>query len=183
MPASSLQRCGILWLALHFAVVYLLVNLCTPWLAGWTQGRLLPWLRCPTEMSSFQFLFSHLLLFSILPAFTAALLNLKIRDKTAQLAWTLPAAILAYRLVTFPSSVLHQHPSALYYFFASNFAIPEFKNWVDLQNLLSNPDMKRGMAQLKYTAPFYAGVAYSLGAKLAIVARTWIGRAGRAGPP
>jgi len=43
--------------------------------------------------------------------------------------------------------------------------IPEYRDWHDFWSIVaSNPDMTRGMAQLSFTAPFYAGIGYSLAA-------------------
>ena len=36
------NRWEFLWFALHLATVYVLVKFATPWLAGWTYGKLLP---------------------------------------------------------------------------------------------------------------------------------------------
>jgi hypothetical protein len=79
--------------------------------------------------------------------------------------------ILAYKLLTFPApSVFHsQFSSAFHQYFGGGFLIPEFRDWHDFWTLVrSNPDMMRGKAQLDFTAPFYAGIGYSVAA--------WIGR-------
>jgi hypothetical protein len=59
----------VLWFALHLAAVYIIVIFATPWLAGWTRERLLPFLQYPTSSGPFEFLFSHILIFSFVPAF------------------------------------------------------------------------------------------------------------------
>jgi hypothetical protein len=160
----------IVWFLLHVAVVYAIVNFCTPWLAGWTRGRLLPLIQRRTPSSSqFEFLFSHLLAFSFVPAFLAALVNARFKHRVAQFVWLVPTAILAYKLATFPApSVLQNQLSAAFHqYFGGGFLIGEFRGWDDLRSLYSNPDMTRGMAQMTFTAPFYAGVGYS--------AAAWIG--------
>ena len=58
---------------LHLAAVYLIVNSTTMWLAGRVRETVLPLIQQhpPTE-SSFQFLFSHLFVFSLFPALLVA---------------------------------------------------------------------------------------------------------------
>ena len=160
----------ILWFVLHLAAVYALVKFFTPWLAGWTRGTLLPLLQHPTSSGRFEFLFSHILALSFIPAVLSGLINVRFRHKAAQFVWLVPAAILAYKLATFPApSVLqNQFSAAFHQYFGGGFVIPEFRNWHELFSIAgSNSDMTRGMAQLQFTAPFYAGVAYSLAAWIA----------------
>jgi hypothetical protein len=162
----------IVWFLLHVAAVYAIVNFCTAWLAGWTRGRLLPLLQIRTTSSSqFEFLFSHLLTLSFIPAFLAGLINSRFKHRVAQFVWLVPTAILAYKLATFsaPSVFQSQLSAAFHQYFGGGFLIGEFRNWHDLWSIMgSNSDMTRGMAQMTFTAPFYAGVGYSVAA--------WIGR-------
>jgi hypothetical protein len=160
-----------LWFLLHLAAVYILVEFFTPWLAGWTRGTLMPLLQHPTSSGRFEFLFSHILALSFIPAFLSGLVNARFRHKAAQYVWLVPAAILAYKFATFPALSVLQSPfkAAFHQYFGEGFVVPEFRNWHDLFSIAgSNYDMTRGMAQLRFTAPFYAGVGYSLAA--------WIGR-------
>jgi hypothetical protein len=157
----------ILWFLLHVAVIYALVVFCTVRLAGWAWGWLLPILQRPTSSSSFQFLFSHVFAFSFIPAFLVGLVNARWKHRVAHFVWIVPAVILAYKFVTFPApSVFQSHFSAAFHqYFGAAFVIREFRDWKDLWSLVGgNPDMPRGMAQLKFTAPFYAAVGYSVGA-------------------
>ena len=160
-----------LWFLLHLAAVYAIVKFVTPWLAGWTRGTLLPLLQHPTASGSFEFLFSHILAFSFIPAFLSGLVNARFKHRAAQFVWLVPAVILAYKFATFPaSSVLQsQFPAAFHQYFGGRFLIPEFRNWHELFSIAgSNSDMTRGMAQLQFTAPFYGAIGYSVAA--------WIGR-------
>jgi len=128
-------------------------------------------LQHPTSFGSFEFLFSHVLAFSFIPAFLFGLINARFKHKAAQFVWLVPTVILAYKFATFPaSSVLQsQFSAALHQYFGGGFLIPEFRDWHDFWSIVgSNSDMTRGMAQLKFTAPFCAGVEYSVAA--------WIGR-------
>jgi hypothetical protein len=60
-------------------------------------------------------------------------------------------------------------PAVFHQYFGGGFVISEFQDWHEFWSIVgSNPDMTRGMTQLQYTAPFYAGIAYSIAA--------WIGR-------
>lgn len=160
----------ILWFLLNLAAVYAIVEFCTPWLAGWTRGTLLPLLEHPTSSGRFEFLFSHILAFSFIPAFLAGLINARFKHKAAQFVWLVPTAILAYKFVTFPapSAFQSQFPAALHQYFGGGFVVPEYHSWEEFWSIASSHDMTRGMAQLKFTAGFYAGVGYSLAA--------WIGR-------
>jgi hypothetical protein len=173
-PAEH-SRSEAVWLIvqflLHLSVVYFIARYAVPWLSGWTEGRLLPLLGLSTSSSRFEFLFSHVFILSFALAFAAGLINARFKHKAAWFVWLVPSAILAYKLITFPSvSVLsvQSHP-VLHYYFAGGFHIPQFSNWQDFWTLVQkNPEMARGMAQLNYSAPFYAGVGYSTTA--------WIGQ-------
>jgi len=174
-PAASKRK--ILWYLPHLAAVYGITHFCTPWLAGWTR-RILLSIEFPTSSGSLQFLFSHVLAFSFTPAFLAGLTNARFRHKVAQWVWVVPTVVLGYKLVTFspPRSVFQnttvalweRFSLALHQYFVGGFLIREFQDWYDFWSIVrSNPDMARGMDQLRFTAPFYAGVGYSVAA--------WIG--------
>jgi hypothetical protein len=156
-----------LWLCVHLAIVYGIVHVCTPWLAGWIHGKALPFLQYPTSSSGFQFLFSHLFALSFFPALIAAAANAKFKHRAAEWIWTVPTAILIYKLLTFPSasSVLAQRASwpAFHHYFGGGFLIPSTNNWKDFWMLVgTSDDTARGLDQLNFTAPFYAGIAYSM---------------------
>jgi hypothetical protein len=97
-------------------------------------------------------------------------MNARFKRNAAQFVWIVPAAILAYKFLTFPAqSVFQSHFStAFHQYFGGGFVIPEFRSWQELfSEATSNADMARGMIQVRFSAPFYAGVGYSLAA--------WIG--------
>lgn len=169
-PIGNAGGWQVLWFLLHLAAVYAITTFFTTRLAGWTRGTLLPLLEKPTSLNGAEFLFSHLVVFSSVPAFAVGLVNARFKQKVAQFVWIVPAAILTYKFLTFPApSIFHsQFSAAFHQYFEGGFLIPEFQNWHDFWSIVgSNPDMKRGIAQLNLTAPFYAGIGYSLGA--------WIG--------
>ena len=96
-------------------------------------------------------------------------MNARFKHIAALLVWIVPTAILVYKLATFssPHSVLYSPPSSpvWHYYFGGDFLIPQFHSWREFWDAAgSNPDMARGMAQLTFTAPFYAGLAYSMAA-------------------
>jgi hypothetical protein len=159
----------VLWFLVHLAAVYAIVQVVTPWLAGWTHGTLLPLLRHPTSSGRFEFFFSHILAFSFIPAFLSGLINARFKHKAARFVWLVPAIILAYKFVTFPAPSVFQSQfsAAFHQYFGGDFLIPESHNFQELFSFGSNADEMRGMAQHQFTAPFYAGVAYSVAA--------WIG--------
>jgi hypothetical protein len=170
-PQSRPVLWQIPWFLFHVAVVYAITNFCTMWLAGWTRGTLLPLLQQPTSSSSFEFLFSHLFAFSFAPAVAVGLVNARFKHKVAQFVWVVPTAMLAYEFLTFPApSVFRsQFSAAFHQYFEGGFLIPEFRDWHDFWTMVgSNPDIMRGKAQLDFTAPFYAGIGYSVAA--------WVGR-------
>jgi hypothetical protein len=157
----------------HLGVVYVLVNTLTQWLAGQIHGTLLPLLqRHPPTTSGFQFLFSHLQAFSFIPAFLLAFIVMqRLRHRAALFVWTVPSALLIYKLVTFPVESIFEArwKAAVVHYFGSSFHIEEFHSWKQLFELaVGNPDMARGMEQLHVTAPFYAAVGYSLGALISL---------------
>jgi len=179
---------------LHLAVVYFIAKYTVPWLSAWTRGSLLPSLGQPTRSSGLEFLFSHLFAFSFIPAFVAALVNARFKHRVAWFVWTVPAAILAYKFVTFPvpSSILapasfqSQIQAAWHQYFAGGFLLADFRDWRDFWALVgSNSDIVRGLAQINFTAPFYAGIGYSLaawfaqrvglGEKLSATIKSWEG--------
>src|SRR5579864_3403553 len=161
----------ILWFLLHLTTVYVMVKFFTAWLAGWTRGTVLPLLHLPTSSSRFEFLYSHIFALTFVPAFFAGLINARFKHRAAQFVWLVPTVILAYKFATFPAATVFQSQfsAAFHQYFGGGFVIGEFRDWREFWNIVeSNSDMMRGMAQMQYTAPFYAGVAYSVAA--------WIGR-------
>ena len=169
--APSIFR-PILRFGLHLLAVYAIVNITTLRLAGFVHWRLLPLIQdhSPT-ISSLQFTFSHLFLFSFYPAATIAFLYAHwYRHKVACFVWLVPIAILAYKFVEFQptTSVLAtnsgQFAAAFHHYVSGDFMISEFHSFRDLfQEVASNSDVARGLDQLRYTAPLYAAVGYSTG--------------------
>ena len=168
-PTPAQAGWDVAWFMVHLALVYLIATDLTPWLGGWVQRSLLPELGWPKSVSGFQFLFSHLLVLSFVPAFVTGLANVRLRQKVVAYVWLVPGVLLGYKLVTFPTTSVFQSfqshaSSALHQYFGGGFLIPDFRNWQEFWSTTVNADAMRGMEQLHFTAPFYAGVAYSIAA-------------------
>lgn len=167
---SAIAGRQVLRFFLHLAALYLVVNLCVSSFAAWIYRVFLSALQIHTTRSGFEFLFSHLLFFSFVPGFLSGLLNARFRHRVAEFVWIVPVVALLYKLATFPAtgSVLLQSHSwpAIHEYFSGGFLVPEVHTWEGFTGLFSNPDLVRGIHQLRFTAPFYAGIAYSLAAAL-----------------
>jgi hypothetical protein len=164
---------------LHVAAIYVLARLFTPWLLDVTLEGVLPFLLGhPLGGNPFQFFFSHLLAFSILPGFVAGFVNAKLfGNRVIRFVWLVPVAILFFLFVfTGPgmySTMLWDSDfrQAFHYFFGAGFRIVgEYHNYRDLPTLMSQnmKEFLRGYAQLRVTVPAYVGVGYSLGAGLSL---------------
>lgn len=68
------------------------------------------------------------------------------------------------RIFPAPSVFQSQFAGAFHQYFAAGFLIPDARNFHDLFTFSANSDMMRGLAQHQFTAPFYAGIGYSLAA-------------------
>jgi hypothetical protein len=133
-----------------------------------------PILQISISMPATDWYLQHLELATILPALVVGYINVArffpatVRNylhegrsgSIAAWAWTIPTVTLLYRMQMYqsPSSVLFgASVTAIGYFFDIQKMMPTFANPVA-------SDPVRVLAQLSITAPFYAGVAYSLGA-------------------
>jgi hypothetical protein len=152
------------WFALHLAVVYFSARECTPWFAGRFHDLIVPLFHPEDTVSRLQYLFSHLLAFSFVPGFLAGLASYKNRHAAAMFVWVIPASVLAYQFFTFPASIFQSRAvTAWHEYFGGGFVVPEYRDYLEMFILgARNSDMVRGMDQARFTAPFYAGVAYSL---------------------
>jgi hypothetical protein len=104
----------------------------------------------------------HLELVSIVPALALGYVVSLYFPKLAIWAWVLPTVILVYKLLTFTdpsSSVLFSNPwSRFSYFFVIERAMPVFEPG------FGGVDPIRVAQQMSVVAPFYSGLAYSIGA-------------------
>jgi hypothetical protein len=130
-----------------------------PWLLSRWFAWIVPLTGMAHHAASGDDWFQHFELVSIVPALLVGyILSRKFRGM-ATWAWILPTVILAYDILTFsepPSSVLAPNSSTRFsYFFAIQRSIP---------TLLGGGDFVRVSDQMDVVAPFYAGVAYAIGA-------------------
>jgi hypothetical protein len=158
----------------HTAVAYACALRLSPWLVfhffGWvmplwsasfaTLGR--DWYLQHLEWSTIipAAIIGYLDVFRLLPGSWSEEVDIRKHDFAAIWAWSVPSLILAYKIVKYdsPHSVLFGNSiSAISYFF-------------DIQQTMPGSDHPLGgdpirvLAQMIVTAPFYAGIAYSLGA-------------------
>ncbi len=168
---------GIVWLGL-FLINTLLVYACALHVSEMLVGRWFAWFapifNTPSNVAPADWYLQHLELVTIITAFVGGYIDLgrflpalvgrgiaaRRPASAATWVWILPTAELLYKMLQFraPSSVLFgSSMSAFKYFFDIQKVMPTFAN-----PLASDPI--RVLAQMSVTAPFYAGVAYSLGA-------------------
>jgi hypothetical protein len=159
---------------LHTYIAYTCAMYLSPWLVFHWFSWIAPILRIPISIPATDWLLQHLELATILPALVIGYINVtrffpaiarsylheERSGSIATWAWTVPTVVLLYRMLIYhaPSSVLFgKSQTAIGYFFDIQKVMPTFAN-----PLASDP--VRVLAQISITAPFYAGVAYSLGA-------------------
>jgi hypothetical protein len=136
-------------------------------LAGWPLVRLdtaAEWKSLAYRFTAYSDYYLQLLeLVSILPALAVGYIVCRYFRKLATWAWILPTVILSYKLLTFTdpqSSVFISHPlSRFSYYFVIVRLTPTFTD-------LRGSDPIRLVQQMTVVAPFYSGVAYSIGALL-----------------
>jgi hypothetical protein len=160
-------------LMLHTYVAYSCAMHLSEWLVFHWFGWVAPILHFSSHKLATDWYLQHFELMTILPALVVGYVNVErilpgvIRNfmhdgehSMAAWAWMFPTLVLLYRMLEYhaPSSVLFgSKMTATKYFFEIQKVMP---TW---QNLLAS-DPTRVWAQMSVTAPFYAGIAYSLGA-------------------
>jgi hypothetical protein len=143
------------------------------WLVFHWFGWVVPLLHVSSRIPATDWYLQHFELTTILPALVVGYVNVELilpgmirnfmhdgEHSMAAWAWMFPTLVLLYRMLEYhaPSSVLFgSSMTATRYFFDIQKVMP---TW---QNLLAS-DPTRVWAQMSVTAPFYAGIAYSLGA-------------------
>lgn len=156
---SLLARLG--FLLVHTAAVYVCALFFAPRLVALGINTIGPFLHIEVSVPAGDWYLQHFAVVSFIPALVAGYINVRRPDSPATWAWIMPTLILAYGFVTYrsPSSALSEafHLSAFSYFFDILPIMPTITN-------LFASDPIRLLAQLRVTAPFYAGIAYSLGA-------------------
>ncbi|HUE53858.1 MAG TPA: hypothetical protein VMO80_16055 [Terriglobales bacterium] len=146
-----------------FALHTTTVALCSIFLAP-RVGRWLAWLLTgsATMPGAGDYYLQHMELLAILPTLVIGYVVSRHFPRLAIWAWTLPTIILVYNLLTFtnPSrSVMFSDPwSRFTYFFVIQRSMPV------LAPGFGGVDVIRVVQQMFVAAPFYSGLAYTLGA-------------------
>jgi len=173
-PASQRSLLGIPAFALHTWVAYTCALRLSPWLVFHFFGWVGPLLHISFATLGRDWYLQHLELATVFPAAIVGYLDvvrllppnwskhvdIRRHDFTARWAWVIPSLILGSRMAKYdsPHSVLiGGATSAIAYFFDIQQTMPG-----SAHQLVSNFD--RVWAQMTVTAPFYAGIAYSVGA-------------------
>ncbi len=159
---------------IHTVVVYTSAVHLSAWLVFHWFGWVAPILQISVSVPATDWYLQHLEIVTIVPAVVLGYLNVTrffpvtIRsyigevpsDSIAPWAWCIPALVLSCKMLLYhaPSSVLFgTSMSPIKYFFDVQKSMPT----------MSNPfasDPIRVLEQMTVTAPFYAGIAYSVGA-------------------
>jgi hypothetical protein len=164
---------GVLRFLCHLAAVYAIAELVVPLFGGWVCARLMP-LAAPGRR--IECVYSHLFAFSLIPALSVALVNARFRHAAAQYVWSVPLAVLAYKVAIFSNDASLLYPSSgiaqgFHHYLGGNFSIPAYASREELRQLYAYgpPDeMIRGFDQERYTVPFYVGVGYALSSLVSI---------------
>lgn len=152
---------GLFVFLLHLSVVYLVANFCVSWLAGRIYDSVIPLLQIPSSESRFQFLFNHLAILGLLCGMLAAVVTAQYRHGAMKWVWTVPTAVVVYKFATYPSTLFENHFAvAFHHYFSAGFLIPEFHSYSEMFAAWS-PEYVRGLDQMRYAAPAYAGIGYS----------------------
>jgi hypothetical protein len=174
---TSATPSRILWLGLLLLdtfIVYMCAIHLSPILVGRWFAWVVPVLGIHSSVTPENWYLRHLELATIVPAFIAGYVDLGRflpasigkqiatwrSDSAASLAWLIPTVLLLWHLLFFhaPASVLYgSSMSAFGYYFNIQHVMPT------LSNILAS-DPVRLLSQMFVTAPFYAGVAFSVGA-------------------
>jgi hypothetical protein len=157
-PEKLVGRVGAF--GVHTLAVYLCAVHFSPWLISRWFAWFAPVLHVATATPPENWYLQHLELASVVPAAFAGYIAARRPDSVATWASAVPVLVLACKMLRYqaPSSVLIGTPiSALEYFFDIQTSMPTIIN-------PTASDPIRVLAQMTITAPFYAGLAYSLGA-------------------
>jgi len=172
-PLSLVQR--LVRFGFHLFLLYSVVSFACRTLPDWmTSHTLAVIFHAAVGTDPFGLLFSHLLAFSAIPAFLAGVvINAKLMHGVARFTWIAPTALFVLAFLfkapgIYPTMLWQSDFGlALHHFFG---AIPleglagargNFANWIGFFQAYS---------QLRFTAPLYAGIAYSVGAALGMSA-------------
>src|SRR5712692_455407 len=164
------RRAGLVWpgeavigpFALHTTAAAVCGIHFGPWLLSRWFVRILPLAGMSTGTPTGDYYLQHFELVSIFPALVVGYVLSRHFPRLATFAWILPTMVLLYKLLTFAepyASILAPHSSTRFsYFFAIERSMPTFTPG------FGGVDPVRVAQQMFVVAPFYAGLAYSIGA-------------------
>ncbi len=150
--------------ALHTFAVYFIALHAAPWMIGRWFAWFAPVLHLSTSTPPADWALQHIALVVIVPSVLAGYVTVRQSFTLAPWAWAVPTGVLIYKMLV----VQDTNRSVL-----TGTSVSVFKYYFDIQQVMptfSNPlasDPVRVLAQLAITAPFYAGVAYAIGALIA----------------
>lgn len=162
--------------SIHSAVVYGCAIRLSPWLVyhwfGWIAPLLHVSINVPAgDWPAGDWYLQHLELVTIVPALIIGYINVTrfvpVSAKVARSgsvatwAWTIPAIVISCKIL------LYHHAQSSVLYSSSTTAIEYVFDILRRMPTRTNPfasDAIRVLAQMMVTAPFYAGLAYSLGA-------------------
>jgi hypothetical protein len=149
-------------LALHTTAAAMCAVRVAPWLARRWFTWILPLVGAPRPLFATDYYLQHLEIANIVPAFVMGYVICRKFQRIGTWAWVLPTAIISYKLFTFTdphASILASHspwPRFSYYFVIERFMPTLYDS--------RGSDISRVLEQILFVAPFYSGIAYSLGA-------------------
>lgn len=150
--------------ALHTAAADLCAVRLGPWLVYHWFGWMLPLFGISTTIHGTDYYLQHLEIMSTVPALIVGYFVARHFPRLALTAWIVPTAILSYKLWTLvdPRASVLAAPNSLARFSYYLEIVPVMPTFRDLYS----SDPARVLQQMLVVAPFYSGVAYSLGAFL-----------------
>ena len=148
--------------ALHTTAAAMCAVRVAPWLARLWFTWILPVVGGPPLLFAMDYYLQHLEIANFLPAFVMGyLIGLKFQ-RFGTWAWVLPTVIISYKLFTYADphasifAGISLWPRLSYYFVIERFMPSLYDS--------RGSDPSRVLEQILFVAPFYSGIAYSLGA-------------------
>ena len=173
LRGSPLSKRGftseVIYFSIHIVVIYAIATYGSVFLGSWIYHHVFPSFGIrPGTVTEFEA--THLFLLNAAIALPAGFFNYRSRHIGAFWVWLIPMAILGFQIFTYHNSLSifssNRWTTAFnYYFSSSNLRIGEIAHdYSNMRSMLDNYDFFRFIEQYRFTAPFYAGIAYSFGA-------------------
>jgi hypothetical protein len=156
----------------HSMMVFACASIGFPWLIGRWFAWVQPYAHVPVVGGYLSWYLPHLALVNLILAVAVGYGMARGLKAAAVWAWALPAFVIGVKMVLFAhpaaNSVLFQAPpnmTSLEYFFGVLTETPPMTMPISTWPL--DIDYQRIVAQMRFTAPFFSGVGYTLGALVA----------------